>query len=269
MCILTFIPAGINIDSECEESLDNGGQHNPDGHGWAIAIPNGGILMGKSLDIDEALTQFISVRDLHPNGPALFHSRWATHGSIRLGNCHPFNVGHSPLTVMAHNGILPNSSHPAAGDDRSDTALFADEILPRQYKRLDKPGAFRALTNYCGRGNKLVILTVDPRYRHNSYIVNESSGQWDTGTGMWHSNSDYLYAPYLGSVVSAAAVNDAECDWKRELVINGSDDPTECDLCLQRVNYLGICTGCGTCQDCYEYERDCMCYFGSEVKLRM
>lgn len=268
MCILSFIPAGITIGDAELDSLWNGGINNPDGHGYAIASPDG-MIVGKSLRLDEALSDFIDNRERHPNCPALFHSRWATHGSIRTGNCHPFYVGRSNKTVLAHNGVLPKSAHPKNGDDRSDTAIMAEELLPRQWRRLDKPSVRRSLEQYCGRGNKLVILTVDPKYRKNYYLINESRGNWDTATGIWHSNWDYVYV--AGSYRAAA---DNECgincgvlgDEYAEVELI---DPTSCELCNQRVNDYGICTTCGSCQDCFEFEQDCLCHIPESLRHLM
>lgn len=249
MCILSFIPAGVPVDQTVTDALWNGGINNPDGHGYAIASPDG-MIIGKSLRLDDCLSDFLDARELFPESPALFHSRWATHGSVRTGNCHPFYVGRSNMTVLAHNGVLPKSAHPKPGDDRSDTAIMAEELLPRQWRRLDKPSVRKSLTNYCGRGNKLVILTVDPKYRKNHYLINEAAGNWDSG--IWHSNFDYLYV--VGSY-KATADYYAMTVTDSELV-----DPTSCVYCRQRVNDFGICTTCGTCQDCYEIEQDCLCH---------
>lgn len=252
MCILSHIPTDIAIDSQIESDLWNGGINNPDGFGWAIASNNGQMILGKSLDLHEAIDGFVKARSIH-NGPALFHSRWATHGSVRVGNCHPFLVGNSHQTVLAHNGVLPKQAHPAQGDDRSDTAILAGELLPRQWKRLDKPSVRKSLSEWCGKGNKLVILTVASRYRENVYLINETSGQWDGPTGLWHSNSDYKY------------------NWKTPAVIGKTsapqfEDPTACVYCNQRVNSYAICTTCGTCQDCLEFTDECLCWSGGYWK---
>jgi glutamine amidotransferase len=256
MCILSFIPGNVELDQYAVDSLWNGGINNPDGHGWAIASPTG-MLVGKSLRLDSALSDYLDARELHPASPSLFHSRWATHGSIKTANCHPFYVGNSDKTVLAHNGVLPKAAHPAIGDDRSDTAIMAGELLPKQWRRLDRPTVFNSLSQFCGRGNKLVILTVDPKYRKNAYIVNESAGNWDKASGIWHSNYDYLYV--VGSYKSL----DEPSYTLEELELV---DPTACHFCNQRVNDYGICTTCGTCQDCSEYEADCLCLIPESLK---
>lgn len=242
MCILSYLPPNTGVDVE---GLFNGGVANPHGHGWAI-VAGKEIVTGKSLELAEALDEFAVARELFPEGPALFHSRWATHGSVCTDNVHPFLVGRSPLTVVAHNGVLPTSAHPAKGDDRSDTRLFADEILPQRYRRLDRVNVQAALANWCGKFNKLVILTVDPRYRRSAYIINETAGQWDTETGIWHSNGDYLRSDYW--------------DGETDRCIRAVGDE-ECVLCQARmVGEGGYCEACSGCQDCYEDITDCQCW---------
>lgn len=250
MCILSYLPAGVPVDAE---GLWIGGANNPHGHGWAI-VTDGAILMGKSLDLDEALETFQAARERHQDGPALFHSRWATHGSRSVANCHPFLVGGSHKTVVAHNGVLPSEAHPAKGDDRSDTRLFADELLPTRFRRLDRKRAFRALTEWCGSGNKLVILTVDPRYRHNVYVVNEQAGRWDTRTGIWHSNDGYRDYPVWGSAcagLSGAVLDDDD--------LVGFE--VECQVCGgEWFDRHGYCETCRACGDCYEPVEQCQCW---------
>lgn len=257
MCMLSFIPAGKSLCDTTVTSLYNGGVANRDGYGWAIASSRGLILMGRSLDLDTALEQFIVARS-KDDGDAMFHSRYATHGSVRLGNCHPFLVGNSHKTVLGHNGVLPKSVQPRNGDDRSDTAIMAAELLPSQYRRLDRPRTRKALSDYCGRGNKLLILTVDTRYRETAYLINESAGTWDRGA--WHSNYDYL--GYSGRTYRATTADE---------YVEIFDDPTACYECGQRVNDYGLCTTCLTCQDCLEQFDECLCFtpelYRSQVSL--
>jgi glutamine amidotransferase len=244
MCILSYLPPGTAVD---EDGLFNGGISNPDGHGWAIAAGEA-VIMGKSLDLVEALDKFVEARGRYLDGPALFHSRWATHGSVRVGNVHPFVVGGSHRTVVAHNGILPSAARPGVGDDRSDSRKFADEILPRRFRRLDRRNVQRALAQWCGKNNKLVILTVDRRYRRNVYVVNGAAGQWDTETGIWHSNGDYLDYPRW--------LHTSAPDWPADAVTDEL-----CVLCgYGVVDRSGYCDECRSCQDCLEPARCCMCW---------
>ncbi len=245
MCILSYLPPGAQVDAD---GLFNGGLSNPDGHGFAL-VSKGYIITGKFLNLDEALTRFVEARERYPEGPALFHSRWATHGGVNVGNVHPFLVGGSHRTVVAHNGILPDEAHPAKDDDRSDTRKFAEEILPQRFRRLDRPGVQQALSHWCGKFNKLVILTVDPRYRQNAYLVNEEAGLWDSYTGLWHSNSDFLdYPSWRRSAGQGAPLTDA-----------GYEDP--CIWCgCPGIDGSGYCEECASCQDCGEHVRECMCW---------
>ncbi|GAT05413.1 glucosamine 6-phosphate synthetase, contains amidotransferase and phosphosugar isomerase domains [Mycolicibacterium fortuitum subsp. acetamidolyticum] len=252
MCILSYLPPHTPVDVD---GLFNGGLHNPDGHGWAI-VAGESIISGRALDLADALDAFATARERYPDGPALFHSRWATHGSVRLDNVHPFCVGGSQLTVVAHNGILPTAAHPARGDDRSDTRVFADEILPHQFRRLDKAGVQRALSQWCGKGNKLVILTTDPRYRRSAYLVNESAGQWDTETGIWHSNGDYIAAPKWPATIGHTALLE---DYYDCCAVCGDGRIDDRD---------GYCVGCQSCQDCMEHRRDCMCWSRTYVAMQ-
>jgi hypothetical protein len=243
MCMVSYLPPGTAVDVD---GLFNGGLHNPHGHGWAV-VTAGTVIIGKSLDLADALDEFSEVRERYPQGPALFHSRWATHGGMGVDNVHPFVVGGSAATVVAHNGILPKAAHPKAGDDRSDTRKFADEILSRQFRRLDRGGVQRALSQWCGLGNKLVILSVDPRYRRSAYLVNEAAGQWDDRTGIWHSNTDYEAYPSWGqaSGSSAGSAFAGDC----------------CAVCgYGLIDGNGYCDECRSCQDCVEHIRYCLCW---------
>jgi RNA polymerase-binding transcription factor DksA len=102
-------------------------------------------------------------------------------------------VGGSPLTVVGHNGIMPARLQPLKGDPRSDTAIFAEHDLPG--RNLDRERNRNRLAKFLGRGNKIVVLTVDTSYKNSAYVINEQYGKWDNGA--WYSNDGYLpYVPY-------------------------------------------------------------------------
>lgn len=260
MCMLSYIPAGVELTDDGVRSLENGGEWNRDGYGWAI-VTDAGIILRRTLSLDEALDSFIEYR-LEHLGAALFHSRWTTHGASTVGNCHPWIVGTDYRTVLAHNGVIQHCT-PAHGDRRSDTGVFAQDIVPRQFRRLDKPSVRNALARYIGTRNKVLILTSNPRYRQNAYLFNESAGQWDGDTGMWHSNGDYLYGmrQYRGLVTYPNAVTETPDDTVPHLF----DDI--CGWCDGEVNALAHCTSCGICQDCCETVGDCLCFYAKESAL--
>lgn len=264
MCMLSFIPGGIEIE---EQDLLNGGIQNADGSGWAIAAHDQ-IIMGKSMKVEEALEEFVETRKQFPECDSMFHSRWATHGTTSIANVHPFPVGGSHKTVVGHNGIL--SCKPGKDDWRSDTRILADEHLPTRYRRFDKPRAMEALTNFIGPNNKLVILTVDKRYKKNAYIVNEKAGNWDSVTGVWHSNYDYIgYSakyPYWQNPKSYSSTWQGNPTYRKNeqgVYVADYSKSDNCVFCNYGiVGKSGYCMECGTCADCMQEREECQCYAG-------
>jgi glutamine amidotransferase len=192
MCLLTCFKPGVQPDMV---ELTRGADHNSDGHGWAL-IADGEILTDRGMDAATVLEQFRLAREAHPDGWAFFHSRIGTAGTMDEFNCHPFPTGPSrrdasPLTYVAHNGVLPRSSQPGLGDKRSDTHLFADKMLPERFFHLDSPKTRKRLESWLGSFNKIVVLTVDPRYREQFYLFNESQGTWKGG--IWYSNQNHCH----------------------------------------------------------------------------
>ncbi|CCF63614.1 hypothetical protein [Nocardia cyriacigeorgica] len=231
MCILTFVKPGIapNLDN-----LRAGALANPHGHGYAIHTGTD-ILVGRGMNADTLIDEFAAARSRHPDGPALFHSRLATHGPRNRDNCHPFAVGGDERTVMAHNGILPANVHPKPGDLRSDTRIAAENFLPaRPFGSLDSWSGRERLEQWLGT-DKMVLLTVDPAYRHPAYIFNEHRGHWNEGS--WYSNDSYLLAATYGYLWEF-------CDYCGE-----PDD-----------NDLGPhCSYCGYCAECARPFPACVC----------
>lgn len=213
MCILMYFGPGalpVRQDLEC------GCENNPDGFGYAIVTYTDGILTGHGMDADSMIEEFLALRAEFSENAAIFHARIATHGSTSLANTHPFEVGHRFLRAqgetdvlgemyLAHNGILPCS--PLKGDDRSDTKLFAEDILMRRFPHLDSAKTKRRLEEYMkSSGSKVAILTTDPAYRQQSYLFNQSAGTWvdhiETGD-VWYSNGSWKtsYRSYRSNTV--------------------------------------------------------------------
>ena len=270
MCMISYFPAGVEID---ESAVWNGSTWNDMGHGWAIATEDRKILTGKSMVAELAITEFLIAREDHPNSPAMFHSRLATHGSVDEYNCHPFRVGRH--AVVAHNGILPSAFHPKGKDQRSDTHVMADEWLQRQsrwgtWSRKER----KMIGDLIGTNNKLVILSVSPLLaKPRGFLVNGHMGDW-VKSGAWYSNGDYRYEwtpkTYGGTwmsgdggyVVGGSSENKGKYGSTYQGGFHAFHDD-ECAFCFGKdtVNQMSnVCSFCHMCQDCGEYITDCLCY---------
>ena len=197
MCLLTFMPEDVtpNLERFSEAAIQN-----PDGFGFAILESNT-IIKGHSMKFSEVMNDFLDKREKH-KGPAMFHFRWATHGSETIDNCHPFTLGNDPNSVVGHNGILPVKIK--LNDKRSDTKVFATEIMPSigGITALDDDKYYTEFEKWAG-GNKLVFLTNNDDALYNWYIVNQELGHWDEN--MWWSNKSYVKSTFDYKAWSASA----------------------------------------------------------------
>lgn len=257
MCLLCYYPpqAETNLSG-----LENSCLNNPDGFGWSALNSESGILSTfHSMNADETISKFAKFREQNPDTHALFHARFATAGTVTVDNCHPYQIGGGLNAVLGHNGHLSGVQIPK-GDKRSDTRVFAEDLLPQRVSALDIPKRLRKLEKWAS-GSKFVILNADQRLKESVYIVNEGLGHWSDG--VWYSNSDYLldyrwgsYRYGLGQFPHGFAAS--------EYI---SDDPEfdncpECRSVLDNnwVYEFGTCKACRFCLDCYEIPRDCLCY---------
>ncbi|MFB7720175.1 class II glutamine amidotransferase [Nocardia sp. NPDC056100] len=239
MCLLTFLPSGVAPDLG---ALRNGARVNRDGHGFAV-VTKSAILVGRGMDAGVVLDNFAAVRARHRSGPALFHSRYGTHGTVSIDNCHPFRLGGDRRTVLAHNGVLPRRVQPAPYNPRSDTRIAAETYLPRMpFGSFDTPRGRRDLEAWLG-ASKMVVLTIDPSFEQNAYVFNESAGIWDDG--IWYSNRGYRPDPTPALLGSRAWLYVCEaCD--------------EVDF-SRRGRYCGRC---GWCFHCANHFPHCDCDAG-------
>jgi hypothetical protein len=273
MCMLTVYPAGVGVHVG---RIENGADINDDGHGFAIVdlgdrVRPPRILRGGGMDSRAVIAEFAELRAAFPAGPALFHSRWATHGYVGVANCHPFTVGGDPRTVLAHNGVLPADAWPGQGDTRSDTRVLAERIMHQRYRRLDSGRVQDKFLTWLG-SNKVAILTINPKYRHRLYLFGESRGEWVDG--VWYSNGDHArqsykswlsltgwddenYGPSCGTGVGTVL-------GPRKAISGVVDEGLggKCEYCGQwRVNKAwNLCEECWTCQDCLDDAQDCQCW---------
>lgn len=275
MCLLTFIPEYTQIDID---DLATGAVNNPDGFGFAVHTGRR-IVMNNGLNFEAVLDDFLKVRRQH-HGPALFHSRITTHGGTTIDNCHPFQVGRDPETVMAHNGMLPID----AKDGKSDTRIFAEELFPSWggASTLNSKKMRKRLSKFA-TGSKLVFLSANPDVNHDYIIINEKDGMWDNG--VWWSNGSYkwtrnytygggsmyttgwersestIYTPSDGRIIDCSYIDpDSGQEFWAEM--------WTCDMCghmeyfdESTIDVADLCPSCAACWFCGESQLSCDCYF--------
>lgn len=247
MCMLCVVPPNV-IPSR--EKLENSALNNPHGFGFAIVIPKEDrILVEHSMNADESINRFIEARGKYPEGYAMWHARFATHGSTTLDNCHPFKVGNDSKSYLAHNGVL--SIIEPKGDLRSDTRIFAEDLLPHMggVPALDNVQLWNMLEDFTS-GSKVCVLTLNPNAKYQAYLLHEEKG-WRDDSGVWWSNDTC----YLGNE-----------RWMSKKPLDSFFSHDEfrdgfCVCCEEKLEDTDtMCMSCGTCQDCYAVATDCLCY---------
>jgi hypothetical protein len=186
MCVIIHQEKGQHLEKEDAAKL---WAHNPDGGGFAFVDDDNEIRVKKYMKWTEFWRNFETSRSLFPNRDFLIHMRIATHGSVHLGNVHPFVVDEH--TVMAHNGIIHGVTPFLDKDsDESDTAYFVENVLPRMPDRwLDDVFLADMVDEYVG-WSRLMFLTTDPELEYTVYRF----GDWEKHNGIYMSNTNGLVA---------------------------------------------------------------------------
>jgi glutamine amidotransferase len=204
----------------------------------------------------KSIARFLELRKQYPEGYAMWHARYATHGAKNEQNCHPFMVGGDERTYLAHNGVLDISI--GKSDKRSDTRVFAEDTLPRigGVSALDDDNVW-IMAETWAKGSKIAILTVDPAAKHPMYLLNESSGSWDN-EGIWWSNQSHKRSTYaIPTKVEAKDYDDKLWDYAVEV------DLELCPFCESATDVTDNPYYCNLCQSCYDCGimiDDCLCY---------
>ena len=261
------------------DELTEGACSNPHGYGFAMVI-DGKIFRYRTMSARKAVNKFIHMRQQNPQGYAIWHARYATHGVRNEDNCHPFQVGDDTDTVLAHNGVL--DTFIGKDDKRSDTRIFAEDTLPKLggVCALEDENLYRMVEGWAS-GSKIAVLTTNPKAQYQLYLINESLGHWDDN-GVWWSNSSYKRTTYTTTTYYAPtpAIPTKELDeadyvdeqnYYSELlehaVLNKKDDeylvidtcPT-CESLIDIDRSAEYCQYCDTCMSCSATWQDCMCY---------
>lgn len=266
MCMLCVVPPNV---MPSREKLENSALNNPHGFGFAIVIPSEKrIHAERTMNADTSINRFLEMRGKYPEGYAMWHARFATHGSTSVENCHPFRVGGDRKTYLAHNGILPVLED---NSDRSDTRIFAEDMIPSMggVHALDNPQILNMLEDFT-TGSKVCILTVDPVANKQMYLLHEDKG-WHDETGVWWSNTtcnlDYSYGYKATSKTSLSHFyKDDASEW---LECESCESYIDKKTALEFGYSLDFCEVCGSCYGCSSYLDDCLCYNKDKGKFAM
>lgn len=190
MCIIAMIPAGKQINKNTLENMTN---NNPDGSGIAW-IQDNKIKTYKTMDNDKFINKALEIQSKFcKDSDILIHCRIATSGKTDLDNCHPFKI--SKDTVFAHNGIL---NCVEATNKVSDTRMFNKALLKQLKPEFLDNVTTRKLIGEIIRSDKLAFLTVNPKLKRNSYIINRDLGEKENR--VWFSNDSYKEKTYVTDV---------------------------------------------------------------------
>lgn len=268
MCLLVVCEPNSTPKAE---DLHAGACSNP--HGFGFAIDTGSeIISERGMSAKKIIARFLELREQYPQGYAMWHARYATHGVKNESNCHPFKVGGSNDTYLAHNGVLDVAIHKS--DKRSDTRVFAEDTLPKLggVSALDDDTIWNMISAWAG-GSKIAVLTRDPSALHPLYLINEDLGEWDN-EGVWWSNKSHKRSTYTPSKEATILTPSKYDIIKYEA---GFDDLTIAELAEMEVcpNCEGFfpydehpysCPICESCLDCGVAVVDCLCYTPPKFK---
>ncbi len=120
MCVIIVKKAGVKLPSR--EVLRAAFQANPDGCGFATS----GGYVWRGLRFGDFLKKFKEHAKEDEN--VMIHFRWATHGSVKQANCHPFTAEEGDnKVVFMHNGVL---NIPSVNDMTDSEICFRRKIMP-------------------------------------------------------------------------------------------------------------------------------------------
>jgi hypothetical protein len=217
MCTMIYAPPG---KTPARQRLEAICRIHPDGYGATVLVAGLGLVSVKTMDSIAAIEAFMTLRGLYPDSHAVFHARYATGDNITEANIQPIATDDGDV---AHNGYL----FPVTDDDRSDTRIFAEELLAKW--DLDDDDQWQELCRILGN-NKVILLTDSARYAQSVYIMNAGLGIWEPGDGCWYSNADYAG----GKGHRQQAIDDGRC------VVCGSGRMTD----AKQVRDARICKMC-------------------------
>jgi predicted glutamine amidotransferase len=112
MCVIIVKKQGIDLPAR--SILERAARYNPHGFGFCTKHR-----LFKTLNFERFITELETVRK---DENCIIHFRFATTGSIKPANAHPFKRGN---VYFAHNGVLRIETH----NDMTDSETFFEQTL--------------------------------------------------------------------------------------------------------------------------------------------
>jgi hypothetical protein len=236
MCIICVKPNGTELPSNA--ILNQCWQGNNDGAG--LVYHKAGmdkVHIIKGFMKLKQLKEVIKTLNLGVDDDVIIHFRFATHGLVDSGNCHPFPLSKHIAdlrctdglfnTAIAHNGVFGNMP---CHDTLSDTMKFISGIMANDLIRdsLDNPAIMELISGYCGQSSKLAILRPDKIILIGDFIQDN---------GIYYSN--HGYKPYTPPIVHNPITWQEGQGRFDSYPLYNKDDKNKCLLCetMKNVEY--------------------------------
>lgn len=170
MCIIITKPAGVRVPPMA--IIARCAALNPHGFGFATKDR-----IYKTLSFEDFKREIKTIRK---DETAILHFRYATHGSIKASNCHPFRDDKTGVS-FAHNGILDITP---IGDMTDSETAFRTRIVPaiKEYG-FDSDEFIKANHDIIG-GSRFAYIDKDGDYR--------LYGAFTHYKGCWYSNRNFM-----------------------------------------------------------------------------
>lgn len=169
MCIIIAKPRGAKMPPF--DIIQNCARRNPDGFGFATVE---GVF--KSMNFN---TFYKHLQQVPEDSALIIHFRYATHGSLKRANCHPFRDPKSGVS-FAHNGVLNIIPYKDMTD--SETAFRGLYVPVLRKYGLDSDELKKEVAGTIG-GSRFAFLGPEGRIR--------LFGQFYEYQDCWYSNTNF------------------------------------------------------------------------------
>ena len=170
MCIIIVRPEGVKMPPMA--ILARCAALNPHGFGFATKDR-----IYKTLSFEDFKREIKTIRK---DETAILHFRYATHGSIKTSNCHPFRDDKTGVS-FAHNGILNITP---IGDMTDSETAFRTRIVPTIKEHGFASDEFIKANHDIIGGSRFAYIDKDGDYR--------LYGAFTHYKGCWYSNRNFM-----------------------------------------------------------------------------